>query len=104
MFDEVCVVGAWAIHEFVKWSGRPCWDCLPMRSAAATNTVLSGRRRSFLFFLTLCVEGPLSWSVCLALPLSWPPLKIAPTAGGMVSGDVEQVTGGMGIQAAKLVD
>ena len=50
-----------------------------MRLAAATNAVLSDRHRSFLFFLPLCVEGPSSWSVRLALPLSQPPLKNALT-------------------------
>ena len=35
---------------------------------------------TFLFFLPLCVEGPSSWFVHLALPLSQPPLKTAPTA------------------------
>ena len=78
-----------------------------MRSAAATNVELADRRRSFLFFLPLYVEGPSSRSSCLALPLSRPPLKTAfdhLLTRGMVHGDVEQVVGGSGLQAAKLMD
>ena len=41
--------------------------------------MLFGRRRSFLFVLPLCVEGPSSGSARLALPLSRPPLKTALT-------------------------
>ena len=41
---------------------------------------LADQRRSFLFFLPYCVEGSSPWSSRLALPLSRPPLKTAPTA------------------------
>ena len=63
--------------------GRPYWGCLLVRSAVVTNAVLSSRRRSFLFFLPLCMEGPSSWSSRLALPLSRPPLKTAPTTSSL---------------------
>ena len=69
--------------SLLKWSGSPCWGCLAVRSAAATSAALSDRRLSFLFFLPLCVEGPSSGSVCLALTLSQPPLKTAPTASSL---------------------
>ena len=69
--------------SLLKWSGRPCWGYLPVQSVAATNAVLSGQHRSFLFFLPLCMEGPLSWSTCLALPLSQPSLKTAPTTSSL---------------------
>ena len=69
--------------SLLKWLGSPCWGCLAMRSAATTSAELSDRRRSFLFFLPLCVEGPSSGSVRLALTLSWPPLKTAPTASSL---------------------
>ena len=56
---------------------------MPVRSATTTNAVLSDRRRSFLFFLPLYVEGPSSWPVHLALPLSRHPLKTALTASSL---------------------
>ena len=69
--------------SLLKWSGSPCWSCLAVGSTAVTNVELSDRRRSFLFFLPLCVEGPSSGSVHLALTLSWPMLKTAPTTSSL---------------------
>ena len=79
MFDGVGVVGAWVVHELVEVVRQSLLGLLARAISSATNAVLSDRRRSFLFFLPLCVEGPSSWSMCLALPLSRPPLKTALT-------------------------
>ena len=43
-----------------KWPGGSCWGCVPACLAVAINVELAGRRRSFLFFFPLCVEGPSS--------------------------------------------
>ena len=77
------MVGAWALHELVKVVKLVLLGYLPTRSVMATNAELAGRRRSFLFFLSLYVEGPSSWSLRLALPLSWPLLKTALTTSSL---------------------
>ena len=69
VFDGVGVVGAQTIHELVEVVRQALLGLLAARSATVTNAVLSGRRRSFLFFLPLYMEGPSSWSTHLALPL-----------------------------------
>ena len=86
--------------SLLKWSGRPCWGYLPARSAAVTNAVLSGRRRSFLFVFAPLCGGALV--LVHALGLAFVPVSVEDhsnrfLAEGVVSGDVEQVAGGMGL-------
>ena len=80
MFDGVGVVGAWAIHEFVEVVRQALLGLLAHAVSCGDQHGVVRSAPILLFFLPLCVEGPLSWSTRLALPLSWPPLKTAPTA------------------------
>ena len=66
----------------------------------ATNTVLSSRRRSFFVLLAPLCGGALV--LVLALGLAFVPAPVENRsdrllAGGVVSGDIEQVTGGSGL-------
>ena len=80
MLDGVGVVGAWTIHEFVEVVRQSLLGLLG-RAIGRSDQCGAVRPASIFFvFLPLCVEGPSSGSVRLALTLSWPPLKTAPTA------------------------
>ena len=79
--------------SLLKWSGRPCWGCLPLRLATATKAELHGGALVLVptLFLALVLASAKDRSDRLL-------------AGGMVRGDVEQVTDGMGLHTAELVD
>ena len=81
MFDGVGVVGAWAIHEFVEVVRQALLGLLAHAVSCGNQCGVVRSALVLLFFLPLCVEGPSSWSVRLALPLSQPPLKTTPTLG-----------------------
>ena len=79
-FDGVGMIGARTVHEFVEVVRQPL---LGLLARAIGHGDHRGVVRSFLFFLPLCVEGPLSSSARLALTLPRPPLKIALIASSL---------------------
>jgi len=71
-----------------------------MRSAATTKSSLAERCRSFFVLLAPLHGGALALVLVLGLALVPTATKDHPNcllAGGMVRGDVEQVTGGTGL-------
>ena len=107
VFDGVGVVGAWAVHELVEVVRQ---SLLGLLARAISRGDHRGVVRSapilFVLLAPLC-GGALVW--VHALGLAFVPASIEDCSdhlliGGMVSGDVEQLAGGTGLQATKLVD
>ena len=80
LFDGVGMVGAWAIHEHVEVVRQALLGLLAHAISCGDQHGVCRLALILFVLLALCVEGPSSWSTCLALPLSWPPLKTALTA------------------------
>ena len=103
VFDRAGVVQAWTIHEFVEVVRQSLLGLLGRAiSRGAVRPVLI----FFVFLAPLC-GGALVLVRALGLVFVSASIKDRSDcflAGGVVSGDVEQVTGGMGLQASKLVD
>ena len=107
MFDGVGVVGPWSLHELVKVVEQALLGLLAHVIGRGEQCVV-GRLASILLvlFAPLCGGAHV---LVLALGLA---LVLASTkdrsnhllAGGVVHGDVKQVTHGLGFQTAKLVD
>ena len=101
------MVGAWAIHELVEVVSLAL---LGLLARAISYDDQRGVVRSTLIIFVLF--APLHGGALIlifALGLAFVLASVEDRsdrllAGGMVNGDVEQVTGGMGPQAAKLVD
>ena len=104
MFDGVGVVGAWAIHELVEMVRQALLGLLA-RAVSCGNQHGAVRSAPVLFVLVapLCGGAPI---LVRARGLAFAPASIEDRflTRGMVSGDVEQVMGGMGLHASKLVD
>ena len=107
VFDGVGMVGAQTVHEFVEVVRQPLLGLL----ARAINRgdhrgVVRLASIHFVLFAPLCggaliLVNVLGLAFVLVFIEDRPDLLLT---GGMVRGDVEQVTGGSGLQAAKLVD
>jgi len=101
------MVGAWAIHEFVEVVRQAVLGLLARAISCGDQR---GVVRSALVLFVLL--APLSGGALVlvrALGLAFVPSPVEDRsdrflARGMVSGDVEQVVVGMGLQASKLVD
>ena len=107
MFDGVGVVGAWVIHEFVEVVRQ---SLLGLLTHAISHGDQRGVVRStpilFVLLAPLC-GGALV--LVHALGLAFVPASVEDRSDcllteDVVSGDVVQVTGGTGLQVAKLVD
>ena len=101
------MVGAWTIHELVEVV-RPAllWLLALVISCGDQRSVV--RSASILFVLLAPLCGGAFVLVC-ALGLAFVLASVEDHSdrlliGGMVRGDVKQVTGGTRLQAAKLVD
>ena len=107
VLDGVSVVGAWALHELVEVVGLALLGLLACTIGHDDQSKV-GRSASILLVLFVPLHGG---ALILVLTLGLA-LVLASTkdhsdrllAGGVVHGDVEQVTGGPGLQIAKLVD
>ena len=107
MFEGVGVVGAWAVHELVEVVRQ---SLLGLPARAISRGDLRGVVRStpilFVLIAPLC-GGALILGRALGLALvsaSVEDRSDCLLAKGVVGGDVEQITGATGLQAAKLVD
>ena len=107
MLDGVGMVGAWALHELVE----VVWEALLgllARTIGRGNHCGVGRSAPILLvlFAPLCGGAlVLVFALGLALvPATTKDRSDRLLTRGVVRGDVEQVTGGTGLQAAKLVD
>ena len=107
MLDGVSVVGAWALHELVEVVRLALLGLLAhaihhgdqCRVGRSTLTLL-------VLFAPMC-GGAFVWVRTLGFDLMLASVEDRSDcllAGGMVGGNVEQVMGGMGLQAAKLMD
>ena len=107
MFDGVGVVGARAIHEFVEVVRQALLGLLARAvSCSDQRGVVQSAPVIFVLLALLCGGALILVSVFgLAFVLaSVEDCSDRLLAGGVVSGDVEQVMGGTGLQAAELVD
>ena len=101
------MVGAWALHELVEVVGLTLLGLLA-RLVDCSDQSWVGRSTSILLVLLAPLSGG---ALALVLVLG---LALVPTTtedrpdrlltGGMVHGVVEQVTDGMGLHTAELVD
>ena len=101
------MVGAWAIHELVKVFRQALLGLLAHAISYGDQHKV-GRSASILLVLFAPLRGG-ALILVLALGLVFVPASIKDRsdrllAGGVVHGDVEQVTGGTGLQTAELVD
>ena len=107
VFDRVGMVGAWAIHELVEVVRQALLGLLAHAiSCGDQRGVVESAPILFVLLAPLC--GGALILVCV-LGLAFVPASIEDRSdrlltGGMVSGDVEQVTGDTGLQASKLLD
>ena len=101
------MVGAWAIHELVEVVRLALLGLLAHAiSRGDQHGVGQSAPILLVLFYPLCGEALV---LVLALGLALVPASTKDRsdrllAGGVVHGDVEQVTGGTGLQAAKVVD
>ena len=107
MLDGVGVVGARALHELVEVVRQALLGLFAHAISLGDQRGV-GRSASILLvlFAPLC-GGALILVLTLGLAIVLASTKVCfdcLLVGGVVRGDVEQVVGGMGLQAAKLVD
>ena len=107
MLDRVGVVGAWAIHEFVEVIRQALLGLLA-RAVSCGDQRGVVRSAPVLFVLLAPLRGgALVLVLVLGLAFVLASFKHGSDrllTRGMVCGDIEQVAGGTGLQAAKLVD
>jgi len=107
VFDGVGVVGAWAIHEFVEVVRQALLGLLAHAvSCGDQRGVVRSALVLFVLLAPLC-RGALDLVRALGIAFVSAPVEDRSDhflARGVVSGNVEQVTGGTGLQASKLVD
>ena len=101
------MVGAWAIHELVEEVRQALLGLLARTSSCGDQRGV-GRSAPILFVLLTPLCGG-ALVLVLALGLALVPASVEDRsdcllAGGVVRGDIEQVTSGTGLQIAKLVD
>ena len=107
MFDGVGVVGARAIHELVEVVRQALLGLLARAiSYGDQRGVVRSTLILFVLLALLCGGAPI---LVHALGLTFVPASVEDRsdyllARGVVSGDIEQVVGVTGFQAAKLVD
>ena len=107
VFDGVGMVGAWAIHELVEVVRQALLGLLA-RAISCGDQCGVVQSVPILFVLLAPLHGG-ALVLVLALGLAFVLASIKDRsdhllAGGMVRGDIEQVMGRTGLQAAKLVD
>ena len=107
MFDGVSVVGAWAIHELVEVVRQALLGLLACTISCGDQRGVALSAPILLILLAPLRGGALVLVLVLGfvlVPASVEDRSNRLLAGGVVRGDVEQVAGGSGLQAAKLVD
>jgi len=107
VLDGVGVVGARALYELIEVIRKALLGLLARVISHGDQRRVGQSTTIFLVLFAPLHLGALV--LILALGLAFVPASIEDRsdrllAGGMVRGDVEQVAGGMGLQAAKLVD
>ena len=107
VLDGVSMVGAWAIHELVEVVRQALLGLLA-RAISCGDQSGVGRSAPILLILFAPLHGG-ALILILALGLAFVLASVEDCSdrllvGGVVCGHVEQVTGGTGLQAAKLVD
>ena len=107
VFDRLGMVGAWALHELVEVVRQALLGLLA-RAICHGDQCRVGRSVTILLVLFAPLRGgALILILVLGLALVLASVKDRSDrllAGCVVCGNVEQVTGGTGLQAAKLVD
>ena len=107
MIEGVGVVGAWALHELVEVVMEAQ---LGLLARVISHGDQHGVGRSTPIFLVLFAPlRGVTLILILTLGLAFVLTSVEDHSnclltGGVVRGDVEQVAGGMGLQAAKLMD
>ena len=101
------MVGAWAIHELIEVVRLALLGLLAHAISRGDQCDVVRSAPIFFVLLTPLCGGALI--LVRALGLAFVPSLVEDRsdrllAGGVVSGDVEQVAGGTGLQAAKLMD
>ena len=100
VFDGVGVVGAWAIHEFVEVVRQALLGLLARAvSCSDQRGVVQSAPVIFVLLALLC-GGALILVSVFGLAFVLAPVEDRSDrilTGGMVSGDIEQVTGGTGL-------
>ena len=107
MLDGVGVVGAWALHELIEVVRKALLGLLARVISRSDQCEVGLSVMIFLVLFAPLRGGALV--LILALGLAFVSAFVEDRsnrllAGGMVCGNVEQVMGRMGLQAAKLVD
>ena len=107
VFDGIGMVGAQTLHEPIKMVRLALLGLLDSVVGCDDQSWVGRSTLILLILLAPLCGGPLV--LFRALGLGFVPASIEDRSNhllteGVVSGDVEQVTGGMGFQAAKLVD
>ena len=107
VFDGVGMVGAWTIHELVEVVRQALLGLLAHAISCGDQCGVD-RLASILFVLLAPLHGG-ALVLVLVIGLTFVSVSVEDRsdrllAGGVVSGDVEQVVGGTGHQVAKLVD
>ena len=101
------MVGAWALHELVKVVGLTLLGLLARTIGRGDQSGVSRASPILLVLFAPLRGGALVLVLALGLALVSASTKYRSDCllvGGVVHGDVEQVTGGTGLQTAELVD
>jgi len=101
------MVGAWAIHELVEVVKQALLGLLAHAVGHGNQSWVGRSALILLILLALLCGGALALVLALGLAPISTTAEDCPNcllAGGVVHGDVEQVTGGTGLQTIELVD
>ena len=107
VFNGVGMVGAWTIHELVEVARLALLGLLACAISRGDQCRVGGSVPIFLVLFAPLHGGALVLILTLGLAFVLASVKDRSDCllgGGVVHGDVEQAAGGMGLQAAKLVD
>ena len=107
MLDRLGVVGAWALHELVEVVGLTLLGLLAYTIGHGDQSEVGWSTSILLVLFAPLHGGALSLVLVLGLTLVLASAKDRSDhllAGGVVCGDVEQVTGGTGLHTTKFVD
>ena len=102
MLDGVGVVGAWTLHELVKVVRLALLGLLAYSVSHSDQSWVGRSIPVLLILLALLCGGALA--LVLMLDLAPVPTTAEDRPDLVVHGDVKQVTGGMGLHIAELVD
>ena len=101
------MVGAWTLHEFVEVVGLDLLGLLARMIGRGDQSGVGLPAPILLVLFAPLREGALVLVLAFGLalvPASTKDCSNRLLTGGVVRGDVEQVAGGLGLQAAKLMD